>query len=297
MIPTIQDNSNPQASAGATALSENKPVIAFIGAGNMAEAVIGGLYASGHPSTHLRFSEPFDARREYMESKFPQCMSTTDNNKVIDGADVVILAVKPQVLRQVVSDLKFTDTNVLIISIAAGIKTEHILRWLETPQPVVRCMPNTPALIGEGAVGLYATESVNDAQRDTTVGIMSAVAKRVMWVDKEAAIDTITAMSGSGPAYYFLFMEAMTNAGVAAGLTPEEANDLTVQTCLGAAKMAQQSEDDLATLRKKVTSPNGTTEAALKTMEAANIRQIIHDGVFSAERRSREIADEMGRDQ
>ncbi|KAI9260593.1 pyrroline-5-carboxylate reductase [Phascolomyces articulosus] len=286
MIPTTQPNNSDYT---------NKPIIAFIGAGNMAEAVIGGLYASGHPTSRLRFSEPYEPRREYMESKFPECMSATDNNKVIKDADVVILAVKPQVLRQVVADLIF-ESNTLIISIAAGIRTTDILRWLKTPQPLVRCMPNTPALIGEGAVGLYATDRVSEAQRDTTVGIMSAVAKEVMWVDKESLIDTITGMSGSGPAYYFLFMEAMTNAGISAGLTPEQAKALTVQTCLGAAKMAQQSEDDLATLRKKVTSPNGTTEAALKSMEAANIRQIIQDGVLSAERRGKEIADEMGRD-
>ncbi|KAI8146876.1 pyrroline-5-carboxylate reductase [Fennellomyces sp. T-0311] len=258
----------------------------------MAEAVIGGLYVKGYA---IRFSEPVDGRREYMETKFPKCFSTTDNNAAIAGADVVVLAVKPQVLRQVVSAMTFSNGNVLVISIAAGIKTQDILRWMDVAQPLVRCMPNTPALIGEGAVGLYATDRVTETQRDTTVTIMNAVAKEVMWVQDEAQIDTVTAMSGSGPAYYFLFMEAMTNAGIAAGLTPEEAKALTIQTCLGAAKMAQQSEDDLATLRKKVTSPNGTTEAAIKSMEAANIRQIIHDGVFAAEQRGREIAEEMGK--
>ena len=199
MIPTSEPATNDNSS---------KPIIAFIGAGNMAEAVIGGLYASGHPASHLRFSEPFDERRRYMESKFPQCFSGTDNNEMIKGADVIILAVKPQVIREAVSALN-CESNALIISIAAGIRTEDILRWLKTPQPLVRCMPNTPALIGEGAVGLYATESVSETQRDTTVDIMSAVAKEVMWVEKEPLIDTLTGMSGSGPAYYFLFMEAM----------------------------------------------------------------------------------------
>ncbi|KAI7857977.1 pyrroline-5-carboxylate reductase [Circinella umbellata] len=260
----------------------------------MAEAVIGGLYASGHPPSHLRFSEPYDERRHYMESKFSQCMSGTDNNKIIKGADVIILAVKPQVIREVVSGLN-CESNALIISIAAGIRTEDILRWLKTSQPLVRCMPNTPALIGEGAVGLFATGSVSETQRDTTVDIMSAVAKEVMWVEKEPLIDTITGMSGSGPAYYFLFMEAMTQAGIDAGLPEEQSRALTIQTCLGAAKMAQSSEHDLSTLRRNVTSPNGTTEAAIKSMEAANIRQIIKDAVFSAERRGKEIADEMGK--
>ncbi|KAI9313702.1 pyrroline-5-carboxylate reductase [Dichotomocladium elegans] len=281
-------------------IASHHPVIAFIGAGNMAEGILGGLYASGHSRNHLRFADPVSERRDYMTSKFPEAQNFgDDNNACIKGADVVILAVKPQVLRKVVQGLVFEDPHTLIISIAAGIRTTDISRWLNAPEamPVVRCMPNTPALIGEGAAGLYATEATSAAQRESAERILSAIAKEVNWVDDENLIDTITAVSGSGPAYFFLFMEAMQAAGVASGLTPEVAKALTMQTCIGAAKMAQQSEDDLAVLRRKVTSPHGTTEAALVSMENANIRKIIEDGVFAAEHRSRELAEEMGKDQ
>ncbi|CAO3619296.1 unnamed protein product [Mucor hiemalis] len=281
--------------------SNNTPTIAFIGGGNMAEAVMGGLYSSGHPHNKLRFSEPLEERMQYMKSKYPEVMATKDNDACVEGADIVILAVKPQVLRKVVTELASTlhnNPHILIISIVAGIECEAILRWLNASYqaPLVRIMPNTPALIGEGAVGLFANPVVTQAQRELTESLFGSVSKELSWVDTESLIDTITGVSGSGPAYFFLIMEAMENAGVAAGLTREGAKALTLQTCLGAARMAQKSEDDLATLRSKVTSPNGTTEAAIKTMEAANIRQIMHDAVFAATDRSKELATELGRD-
>ncbi|OBZ81807.1 Pyrroline-5-carboxylate reductase [Choanephora cucurbitarum] len=280
------------------------PVIAFIGGGNMAEAILGGLYhpSVGHPHTHLRYSEPLEERRHYMMNKYPDAMASDDNAAVVDGADIVILAVKPQVLRTVMKDLAPTlhkNKHILIISIAAGIETEAILRWLD-PQgyeaPLIRIMPNTPSLIGEGAVGLYATAAVSEEQKKLTERLMGSVSKVLSWVTSESLVDTITGMSGSGPAYFFLMMEAMENAGVAAGLSREESKSLTLQTCLGAARMAMESEDDLATLRRKVTSPHGTTEAAIKSMEAADIRKVIHDAVFAATDRSRELAEELGRD-
>lgn len=204
MVPTANEHTQINESG-------DKPVIAFIGAGNMAEAILGGLYASGHPSSRLRFSEPFEARRNYMKSKYPEVYSTADNNDAIQGANVIILAVKPQVLRTVVQGLDLAGRQVLVISIAAGIRTGDILRWLDAAGnvPLIRCMPNTPALIGEGAVGLYPTASVNDTHKKTAEDIMRAVSKQVAWVDNEALIDTVTAVSGSGPAYFFLIMEAM----------------------------------------------------------------------------------------
>jgi pyrroline-5-carboxylate reductase len=191
-----------------------KPIISFIGGGNMAEAILCGLQSSGHPSSHLRYSEPFDQRLEYMQSKYPDMIGSRDNHHICEGADVVILAVKPQVLRSVVCDLGHLITSkpdLLIVSIAAGITTKDIYKWLdiESPASIVRCMPNTPALVGEGAVGLFATDHVNEDQRNMTEEIMKAIAKQVSWVEDESLIDTVTGISGSGPAYFFLVMEAM----------------------------------------------------------------------------------------
>ncbi|KAL7317267.1 hypothetical protein PS15m_003648 [Mucor circinelloides] len=274
-----------------------KPIISFIGGGNMAEAILCGLQSSGHPSKHLRYSEPFEQRRQYMQSKYPEMIGSDNNQEIVDGANVVILAVKPQVLRSVVSDLKL-KADTLIVSIAAGITTADIYKWMNTTDPaaIVRCMPNTPALVGEGAVGLFATDAVNEDQRNMTEDIMKAVAKQVSWVEDESLIDTVTGISGSGPAYFFLIMEAMQNAGIEAGLSSEDAKALTLQTCIGAARMALTSEDDLATLRRKVTSPKGTTEAAINSMESNNIRKLMADAVFSAQDRGRELAEQLGKE-
>lgn len=200
-----------------TQSSTRTPIIAFIGAGNMAEAVLGGLYhpSAGHPHTHLRFSEPFQERFQYMTQKYPDVMASADNDTVVNGADIVILAVKPQVLKQVVESLRPTlhkNPNILIISIAAGIETTAILRWLNAKEyqaPLVRIMPNTPALTGEGAVGLFATDVVSQEQKELTERLLGSVSKVLSWVEKESLIDTITGVSGSGPAYFFLMMEAM----------------------------------------------------------------------------------------
>lgn len=194
---------------------EEQPVIAFIGGGNMAEAILGGLYSQGQSVSKLRFSEPLEERRQYMMKKYPNVMATADNAECVDGADIVILAVKPQVLRIVVTDLASTlhnNPNILIISIAAGIESEAIERWLSATTyqaPIVRIMPNTPALIGEGAVGLYANGIVTQEQKDLTERLLRSVSKQLAWVDTESLIDTITGVSGSGPAYFFLIMEAM----------------------------------------------------------------------------------------
>ncbi|KAI8388669.1 pyrroline-5-carboxylate reductase dimerization-domain-containing protein [Radiomyces spectabilis] len=299
LTPSFSTSTKSTMVSASTQPSSARPIISFIGGGNMAEAILGGLQASGHPGSRLRYSEPLDERRKYMQTKYPELVGSADNEAVVEGADVVILAVKPQVLRNVISSLApsfLKNPSMLLISIAAGISTKDMLRWLNTDQAVsiVRCMPNTPALVGEGAVGLYATQAVSQEQRSTTEAIMRAVAKQVSWVESEASIDTVTGISGSGPAYFFLIMEAMQNAGVAAGLTPEDAKALTLQTCLGAARMAQTSEDDLATLRRKVTSPKGTTEAAIKSLESNGIRKTMEEAVFAAENRARELAEELG---
>lgn len=278
-----------------------KPVVSFIGGGNMAEAILCGLQSSGHPSNALRYSEPFEERLNYMKSKYPEMTGSSDTMEIIQQAGVIVLAVKPQVLKTVVAQLgPYIQENphTLIISIAAGITTQLIHKWLNlspgSPVSIVRCMPNTPALIGEGAVGLFATDRVSDHQKKVTEDIMFAIAKKVSWVEDELLIDSVTGISGSGPAYFFLIMEAMQNAGMQAGLSADDAKDLTLQTCIGAARMAMDSEDDLATLRRKVTSPKGTTEAAINSMEANNIRKTMTDAVFSAQNRGRELAEQLG---
>ncbi|CAO3693392.1 unnamed protein product [Rhizopus stolonifer] len=269
------------------------PMISFIGGGNMAEAIMAGLQSNGHPPSSLRYSEPLEERRNYMQKKYPHIISCNDNAKTIQGADVVVLAVKPQVLRSVVSATSSVfaeNPSALIISIAGGTTTKDIRIWLNAQSAIVRCMPNTPCLIGQGAVGLYATENVSRKQRETTKSIMNSIAKQVSWFDQESLMDTVTAVSGSGPAYFFLMMEAMQNAGVQAGLSPEVAKALVLQTCIGAAQMA--GTEDLATLRQKVTSPNGTTETAIRSLESNKFSKIIKEAVFAARDRGKELSKE-----
>ncbi|KAI8341932.1 pyrroline-5-carboxylate reductase [Chlamydoabsidia padenii] len=282
--------------------------IAFIGGGNMAEAILGGLCQDAQ--YRLVFSEPSRERCDYMKQKYPSVKGYNNSEDMLEQEkpQVVVFAVKPQIMKTVMLDLQpflheqqhsNSATFPLLISIAAGISTTSIRHWLNLGDalPLIRLMPNTPALIGQGAVGCYAVPGcVSADQRHLTESLLGAVCKHISWVDKEPLIDAVTAVSGSGPAYYFLIMEAMQNAGVEAGLSVEDAKALTLQTCLGAAKMAMESEDDLATLRRKVTSPKGTTEAALKVLEAGNIRQVMHDAIFAADGRSRELAEEFGKE-
>lgn len=311
--------------------------LAFIGGGNMAEAILGGLLACGYPLSQCVVSEPIQERCQFLQSKYPglQTLSGPHANQLaVNGstssdatsalitegsvhvnptaastdftpAQVVILAVKPQVLRSVVEDLAKTlrSRSPLVISIAAGIETSAIARFMAAglPEgatdklpPVIRVMPNTPALVLEGAAGMYATEEATLEHRQVAESLMAAVSKQVSWVESESLIDTVTGISGSGPAYFFLMMEAMEDAGVALGMDRETAKALTIQTCLGAAKMAQLSTDDLKTLRIKVTSPQGTTDAAIKTFEAGGFRELVQQGVTAADARSRSLAKELG---
>ncbi|SAL98441.1 hypothetical protein [Absidia glauca] len=272
-----------------TRLATQQPAITFIGAGNMAEALMGGLHTSGFQ--RLRYVEPLESRLLHLQQKYPDIMgvpaSEEGHEKALHDADVVILAVKPHQLRQVMPVVSAASTTTdtrrspLYISIVGGVTIGQMITWMgkRGSTPVIRCMPNTPALLGEGAFGLYANDAVDQDQRELTDRIMHAVAKTTQWVNKESLIDS--------------------NAGVEAGLTMEEAKSLTIQTCLGAARMAQQVEgdEDLASLRRKVTSPNGTTEAAIKTMEANSIRQIMKEAVFAATHRAHAISKELDQEQ
>ncbi|KAF9380070.1 hypothetical protein CPB97_008587 [Podila verticillata] len=310
--------------------------LAFIGGGNMAEAILGGLLSTGYPLSQCVVSEPILARCEFLQQKYPGLQTLCGSNAnhlavngsvsdtktasyiangsiqvnptaastVFDAAEVVILAVKPQVLRSVVVDIApvLRSHKPLVISIAAGIETSAISRFMAEGSteeamalpPVIRVMPNTPALVLEGAAGMYATVDATEEHRHVAESLMAAVSKQVSWVETEALIDTVTGISGSGPAYFFLMMEAMEEAGVALGMDRETAKALTIQTCLGAAKMAQLSTDDLQTLRVKVTSPQGTTDAAIKAFEAGGFRELVQKGVMAADARSRTLAKELG---
>ena len=270
--------------------------IAFIGAGNMASALISGLIADGTAKDLIIASDPNTDQRSHLHDSYGIC--TVDNNaEAISDADVVVLAVKPQLLQQVCNELSshLKDKHCLIVSIAAGIRCSTMSKWLNSDLPIVRCMPNTPAMLQVGATGLYATDNVSNEQRDQAERILRAVGI-TLWINEEADIDSVTAVSGSGPAYYFLMMEAMQAAAEKLGLPAETAKLLTLQTALGAARMALESQDDPATLRQKVTSPGGTTEQAILSFEANGLRDIFEQAMTAARDRSISLSEQLDKD-
>ncbi|NGX16083.1 pyrroline-5-carboxylate reductase [Wenzhouxiangella sp. XN24] len=271
-------------------------LIAFIGGGNMTRSIVGGLLADGVPARRLRIAEPDAERRAALQRDFGVAVSA-DNAATAAGADVVLLAVKPQVLQAVARDLApaLSGTGALAVSIAAGIRSADLARWLGDTVPVVRAMPNTPALLGCGATVLCAGPGANANHRELAESILRAVGS-VSWITDEMQMDTVTALSGSGPAYFFLLTEAMADAAAAAGLDPELARLLAVETALGAARMAIESGEDIAVLRRRVTSPGGTTEAAVGTLEQGGLRELVRAALTQAATRSRELAERLGDD-
>ena len=269
-----------------TALNCN---IGFIGGGNMAQALIGGLISRGLPATRITVSDPVDVIRERLQEK--DVHVTSDNITAIQNADVVVLAVKPQVLSQVLKPLHGLLDDKLIISIVAGAEIKTIAD-LTNATRIVRVMPNTPALVQTGAHGMYAHENVDIQDRDLASQVLAATGL-TLWVKTEAQIDAVTAVSGSGPAYFFYMMESMIRAGQNMGLDEKVATALTLQTALGAAQMAITSASSPAELRKNVTSPNGTTQAALEVFDRAQISQNIQTALAAAQKRSQELAQEI----
>ena len=273
----------------------NSMRIAFIGAGNMANSLIGGLIAKGVKPTQISASEPYEATRNAVRAQYNIAIS--DNNRdAVANAEVVVLAVKPQVMKQVAQELAPALANkpVLVISIAAGISLDSLQRWLGATTAIVRCMPNTPALMQLGATGMFANAHVSQPQKMLAQQILDAVGIS-LWLNSEKELDAVTAVSGSGPAYYFLLMEAMINAGIAQGLTPQTAKQLTLQTALGAATMAARSTDEPAELRRKVTSPNGTTEQAIKSFQGNRFEAIVKEALDAAAARSLSLSEELGK--
>ncbi|MFO1468007.1 MAG: pyrroline-5-carboxylate reductase [Steroidobacteraceae bacterium] len=267
--------------------------LSFIGGGNMAAALIGGLIRRGIAPGRLVASDPSEEQLARLASQFA-IRTEHDNASAVRDAEVVVIAVKPQQIRSVCQALApALNSRPLVISVAAGIPHAALSRWLGSGIAVVRTMPNRPALNGFGATGLYAPPSVGAAHRALAESIMAAVSATV-WVDHESQMDTVTALSGSGPAYFFLFMEALEAAARERGLPAEVAHQLTLATAYGAARMARESGDSLATLREQVTSKGGTTAAALAVLDAQGLRAIVAHAVAAADRRSAELAAEFG---
>jgi pyrroline-5-carboxylate reductase len=268
--------------------------LAFIGGGNMASALIGGLVRRGLPGSHVAVADPSGEQLRRLVRDYG-VTAAADGAAAVADAEAVILAVKPQQMRGVALALAphLGEPKPLLISVAAGIPHAALTRWLGATVPVVRTMPNRPALNGFGATGLYAPAAVGAAHRALAESIMAAVSATV-WVDHESQMDTVTALSGSGPAYFFLFMEALEAAAHERGLPQDVAHQLTLETAYGAAEMARRSSDSLATLREQVTSKGGTTAAALAVLDAAGLRAIVAHAVAAADRRSAELAAEFG---
>ena len=270
--------------------------ITFIGGGNMARSLVGGLIADGVPPARLCVAEPDAARRAALQRDFGIEVQA-DNAAAAAQAGVVVLAVKPQVMQEAARSVAsaVAAQGALAISIAAGIRTAELARWLGAGVAVVRAMPNTPALLGCGATALYAGAGVTPEQHELAESILRAVGS-VSWVEQEAQMDTVTALSGSGPAYFFLLIEAMAEAATELGLQEEMARLLAVETALGAARMALESDEPVDALRRRVTSPGGTTEAALQALEAGDFRTLVATALRRAEARSRELADRFAQD-
>lgn len=268
--------------------------IAFIGGGNMARSLIGGLIRRGTVAADLSVADPNGENRELLTREFGVA-SYAENRPAAEHAEILVLAVKPQVLPSLRDELRdlLQRRRPLLISIAAGVRLEQLERWFG-PLPMVRCMPNTPALIGAGATALYANLRVGPPQRAQAQHVLDA-AGITRWVEDEAQLDTVTALSGSGPAYFFALVEAMEDAAVAQGLPRDTARALAAQTCLGAGRMLAESGEAPGLLRQRVTSPRGTTQAALESFSADEWHRVIARAIAAATRRSEELAAELER--
>ena len=272
---------------------ENKTVIGFIGAGNMAYALIKGLLNNGFNANQINIS---DSNEELLRNRESELKVSTysDNASLLSNSDVIFFAVKPQVLSNVCLELKgIVKSKHLFVSIVAGIRSSDINRWLGGNFSLIRTMPNTPALFQAGVTGLFANELVDNEQKSLVSSILSSVGE-CFWVNEEKLIDAITAISGSGPAYFFLLMESMKQAGIALGLDEEIANSLSIQTAYGASLMANKTGKDSRTLRAEVTSPNGTTQSAIESFQDQNFEGIVANATRAAYDRARELSNELG---
>lgn len=260
----------------------------------MASSLIGGLVSNGYPAENITVSDLDADKLAYLSDIFG-VNSTQDSNQLVLQSDILVLAVKPQHMQSVADIIKISvqKKKPVVVSIAAGIRINALQRWLGGELPVVRCMPNTPALVKAGATGLFANEEVKEEQKDQVESLLRAVGVTV-WLAEEGDLDSVTALSGSGPAYFFMVMEALEAAAIEAGLDQKTAQLLTQETALGAAKMALESSESAAVLRQRVTSPGGTTERAIGVMEERGLQGIFREALLAAKERSVELSDELG---
>lgn len=273
----------------------DKRNIAFIGGGNMARSLIGGLIIDGYPADRIWVSDPADERLGELSAQFA-VHAVASNQEAIVQAEVVVLAIKPDAVRPVATELAaaLNGRKPLVLSVAAGVRVADLAAWLgDDSAAIVRAMPNTPALVRTGASALYANAHVSAAQRDLAESLLRAVGM-TCWLDDEQAMDAVTAISGSGPAYFFLLMEALETAGLQLGLPAEQTRLLVLQTALGAAKMALESEAGPAELRRQVTSPGGTTEAAIGALHAGQFDALIQQAAMAAAARAGELGKTLG---
>ncbi|MBK8970821.1 MAG: pyrroline-5-carboxylate reductase [Hahellaceae bacterium] len=275
-------------------LSRQTTRLTFIGSGNMAAAIIGGLRALNYPAALIRVCGPDTDQLDELNSQYGVGISA-DNTMFLEDTDLLLLCVKPQIMQAVCTGLApylKTKRHLGILSIAAGVNTAQLSTWLDTSLPILRCMPNTPAMVQEGAAGLFAPTTASKTLRDTAETIFGAVGL-VAWVEKEDDLHAVTALSGSGPAYCFLFLQALESAGVRMGLSTEVARNLAIQTLRGAGKLAANSTDSPDTLKRKVMSPGGTTEQAIRQFEADQFVTGVDRAVLKAWERSYTLAGEQ----
>ena len=268
--------------------------IAFVGGGNMATSLVGGMLARGHEPANLVVADPDAAQRARLERDY-HIATAADAATALAGVQTIVLAVKPQQMAAVARGLAapLAGLRPLVISVAAGIRLQDLARWLGPEVPLVRTMPNRPALMGAGITVLYAAPGVDAASRATAEGILAACGPTV-WVPDEAQMDVVTAVSGSGPAYFFLLIECLEAAGIELGLDPATARQLAIETARGAGRMAAESAETPTELRLQVTSKGGTTAAALEVLEAAGVRGIFARAVAAGAARSTALASEFG---
>ena len=265
--------------------------IAFIGGGNMASAIIGGLIKRGLAASRIQVVEPFDEQRAKLKKDFGLHAEAAPGAN-LTSASIVVWAVKPQTFKDAALHTRFHTKKALHLSVAAGIRSSTIAHWLGTER-IVRSMPNTPALIGKGMTALYARDAVTPGDKLAVESVIETTGEFV-WLDDEAQLDAVTALSGSGPAYVFYFIEAMVEAGMAMGLSREQAHKLAVGTFVGSSALANASDEPPETLRARVTSKGGTTYAAITSMEQDNVKSLFMRAMHAAKQRARELGDEFG---
>lgn len=293
MLADPDPTPNPRMSQNTQPRIPNPGSIAFIGGGNMARSLVGALIGAGTCADSIAVAEPNPELRAALARDFGVGVHEQARTAA-ERAGMLVLAVKPQVLKSVCAELAATvaQTRPLVLSIAAGIRIAQLQSWLGSRLPIVRAMPNTPALIGCGASGLIANDAVSAAQRESAAALLGA-AGTIAWIDQESLMDTVTALSGSGPAYFFLLVEALEDAAAAQGLSRETARTLAMQTCLGAGRMLVESGEAPAVLRQRVTSPGGTTAAALDAFASGGLHELVRDAVAAATRRGCELSEQF----